>query len=70
MIYNFGYGIVGIKRNASHKFILPGCAMESGGQGVVACLGDTNNPTPMSVAKAAQGCDCEDSSCSIGWKFQ
>ena len=36
----------------------------------VACPGDANNPTPISVATAAQKCDCEDSSCSIGWKFQ
>jgi type II secretory pathway pseudopilin PulG len=47
-----------------------GCAMESGGEGIVACPGDANNPTPMSVSKAAQGCACTDNSCTVGWKFQ
>ena len=47
-----------------------GCAMESGGAGIVACPGDANNPTPMSVSKAAQGCACTDNSCTVGWKFQ
>ena len=46
------------------------CSMESGGIGTVACPGDANNPTPMSVSKAAQGCACTDNSCTVGWKFQ
>jgi type II secretory pathway pseudopilin PulG len=36
----------------------------------IACPGDATNPTPMSVVQAARGCACEDSACSIGWKFQ
>ena len=36
----------------------------------IACPGDADNPAPMSVTKAAQACNCEDNSCSIGWKFQ
>ena len=36
----------------------------------VACPGDADNPAPMSVTKAAQACNCEDNSCSIGWKFR
>ena len=35
-----------------------------------ACPGDANNPTPMSVSRAAQACACEANSCSVGWKFQ
>lgn len=41
-----------------------------GGADYVACPGDAVNPTPISVATAAQKCDCEDNSCSIGWKFK
>ena len=47
-----------------------GCESDAGDYRYVACPGDANNPTPISVATAAQKCDCEDSSCSIGWKFQ
>ena len=35
-----------------------------------ACPGDSVNPTPMSVTKAAQACNCGDEGCSVGWTFK
>ena len=37
---------------------------------VVACAGNTENPTPMNVATAASACNCGETGCSVGWKFQ
>ena len=35
-----------------------------------ACPGDSINPIPMSVTKAAQACNCGDEGCSVGWTFK
>ena len=37
---------------------------------VVACAGNTENPTPMNVATAASACNCGETGCTVGWKFQ
>ena len=72
---NYSSGLVSLSISNSWDMSGPLYAMTGyceGGQDYryAACPGDANNPTPISVAIAAQKCDCEDSSCSIGWKFQ
>ena len=38
---------------------------------LVACPGNPDKPTPISVASAASACICEeDGGCTIGWKFK
>ena len=46
------------------------CNDDSSGSYLVACPNDPNNPTPMSVARAASACNCDSGMCAVGLMFR
>ena len=73
---NYSSGLVAISAGIDHQTDpnsdeLEECTPGWNNNYNVACPGDAENPTPMSVTKAALACNCADTNtCSVGLAFQ